>query len=109
MKRNHIGSANDLMKEFISRVQAITATKGKSTVYWEEVFLAGTPLDPKDIIQVWKDEATLLSVAQAGVQGLLSYGWYLDHGVESDWVPFYNNEPFQVKCVIQCVTATAVV
>lgn len=44
--------------------------------------------------QVWKDEPTLLSVAQAGVQGILAYGWYLDHLSEL-WSDFYNNEPFQ--------------
>lgn len=75
MKQHHLATANDLMKEFISRVQALTTQKQRSTVYWEEVFLSGAPLGSSDIIQVWKDEATLLSVARAGVKGLLSYGW----------------------------------
>lgn len=77
MKEHRIASANDLMKEFISRVQAFTTQKQRGTVYWEEVFLSGASLRPTDIIQVWKDEATLLSVAKANVYGLLSYGWYL--------------------------------
>ncbi|HEY9814748.1 MAG TPA: family 20 glycosylhydrolase [Candidatus Obscuribacterales bacterium] len=46
------------------------------------------------IVEVWKDEATLLSVAKAHMSALLAYGWYLEQ--RGSWQDFYNNEPFQV-------------
>ncbi len=70
MKRNGISSANDLLKSFIARVFNMSEAVSRHNVFWQEVFQSGAKLKPSTVIEVWKDEPTLLSVAQAGVYGL---------------------------------------
>jgi len=70
----------------------------KSLIAWQEVFnsygLKNFP--PNLIIEVWKDENTLLSVAQSKLNGILAYGWYLGQ-MQLTWEDFYQNEPFESK------------
>ncbi len=64
-------------------------------IAWQEVFneynLSNLP-QANLIIEVWKDEPTLLSVAQANMRGILAFGWYLNQ--PDDWKTFYQQEPF---------------
>jgi hexosaminidase len=70
MQQNNISTPNDLMKSFVSRVVGMSTSAKRSNVFWQEVFQTGIDLSPETVIEVWKDEPTLLSVAQAGVNGL---------------------------------------
>eukprot|EP01127_Copromyxa_protea_P005823 TRINITY_DN15673_c0_g1_i1.p1 TRINITY_DN15673_c0_g1~~TRINITY_DN15673_c0_g1_i1.p1 ORF type:complete len:495 (-),score=110.16 TRINITY_DN15673_c0_g1_i1:42-1526(-) len=94
MKNNNLASGNDLYKYLISLIRGMATKNNKSVLYWQEVFMSGASLPSDAIVQVWKDEATLLSVAKAGVNGILSNGWYLYQTPDWDWQDFYNNEPF---------------
>lgn len=93
MKRNGIADANALLVQFIQKVSNMSAAVGRQNVFWEEVFLTGAKLAPGTVIEVWKDEPTLLSVAQAGVFGLQAFDWYFDR-LDQTWQQFYAVEPF---------------
>jgi len=93
MKQNNLKNSVEVLQYFETKVQAIAEKYGKKVINWEEVFSNGIQVRNSTIIEVWKDEHTLLSVAQTGRNALLAYGWYLDN-LQADWVTFYNNEPF---------------
>lgn len=93
---SHNMTAKDGYKYFVKRVHDMVIAQGRSPVNWEEVFLNfGTDLDPRTIIHVWLDHATLAKVVAAGYRGILSdqANWYLDH-LATTWQTMYLNEPF---------------
>ena len=92
MQAQGFASANDAFQWWISQMADWVRAQNKSitVLYWQDVFDAGMR-DPKAIYQVWRDDATLQKVSQAGMQSLLSAGWYFDQPL--NWKQFYSNEP----------------
>jgi hexosaminidase len=89
------GDYNRVMQYYEERLWGMVQAANKSMIAWEEVFNGYdlTNLPASLVIEVWKDEPTLLQVANAGYRGILAYGWYLDH-LALDWKAFYGHEPF---------------
>jgi len=95
MQQNNI-TTNGAYMYFVLKVHQMAIAQGRNPVNWEEVFNAfGTQLDPKSIIHIWLDFATLARVVAAGYRAILSNNnvWYLDH-LATTWEQFYLNEPF---------------
>jgi len=92
MKDHNISSFHGLEQYFLTRVQQFAVANNKLIVNWEEVFSSNFTLQPGTIIQVWKDQTTLLEVAKSGYGTLLSYNWYLNY-LGTTWEDVYLNEP----------------
>lgn len=92
----HNFTADDAYAYFVLRAHDYTISRNRDPVNWEEVFNHfGTKLDPRSIIHIWLDHATLGRVVAAGYRGILSNQdvWYLDH-LDTTWEEFYLNEPY---------------
>lgn len=95
MQQNGIATYNQLMQYYEQKLWKIVGDNKKSPIAWEEIFNAyGLSLPSEIIIEVWKDEPTLYSVASSNLRGILAYGWYLDH-LNENWKDFYQHEPFE--------------
>ncbi len=87
-KTNH-----DLQAYFNQRVQTILKKHGKKMMGWDEVF---HPALPKDIvIQSWRGQDSLAETSRQGYQGILSFGYYLDHMQTAAF--HYAVDPFAKK------------
>lgn len=95
MKSKGFTNLDQVMQYYENEIWSLMKKMNKTIIAWEEIFNAYNLHDyPSDIvIEVWKDENTLLQVADAGLRGLLAYGWYL-YPYTLTWRDFYNNEPF---------------
>jgi len=87
----------------------IVQSTGKKYVVWQEIFDNGLKIDPRTIIDVWKDspwQDELAKVTQAGFGAILSAPFYLNylgdpysggdddcHNVAGDWCQYYQIEP----------------
>jgi hexosaminidase len=90
-------TADQTYMYFVATAQKDVIAGGRYPVNWEEVFNHfGSKLDPRTIVHVWLDHATLAKVVAAGYRGLLSNNdvWYLDH-LDISWQQFYLNEPHE--------------
>eukprot|EP01119_Soliformovum_irregulare_P025257 TRINITY_DN930_c0_g1_i1.p1 TRINITY_DN930_c0_g1~~TRINITY_DN930_c0_g1_i1.p1 ORF type:complete len:590 (-),score=153.11 TRINITY_DN930_c0_g1_i1:24-1793(-) len=90
-------SYDDLYMDYVKRAHDIILSFGRTPVNWEEVFNHfGNKLNPKTVIHIWLDHATLAKVVAAGYRGILSNDgvWYLD-GLETSWVTYYTNDPYE--------------
>ena len=76
-KRNGLKDAQAIQGYFNRRVAKLVAKHGKKMVGWDEVF--GRDLPDGTVIQSWRGQGSLAEVARAGYQGILSFGFYLDH------------------------------
>ncbi len=85
-------NTTDLLRYFHAKLTALVPA-GKTPIYWQEVFQEGVDMPPQSIVQVWKDAATLLQVAQAKRFALASFGWYVVANPMPTWQNFYLNEP----------------
>eukprot|EP01100_Stratorugosa_tubuloviscum_P006204 TRINITY_DN2685_c1_g3_i1.p1 TRINITY_DN2685_c1_g3~~TRINITY_DN2685_c1_g3_i1.p1 ORF type:complete len:525 (+),score=222.79 TRINITY_DN2685_c1_g3_i1:63-1637(+) len=95
MQQHGYTNYDQLMQYYQSKLWLIVDKYGKDMIAWQEVFdsYGIKSLPSSMIIEVWKDQATLQSVASAGVRGLLAFGWYLNY-LTLTWFDFYTNEPF---------------
>jgi hexosaminidase len=72
IKNNH-----ELQAYFNRRLFNILKKHGKKMIGWDEIL---NPDLPKSIaVQSWRGQASLAESARLGYQGILSYGYYLDH------------------------------
>jgi hypothetical protein len=70
-----------LYKKYVKSASDLAVSLGRTPVNWEEVFIHfGNQLNPKTIVHVWLDHATLAKVVAAGYRGILSNNddWYLE-------------------------------
>jgi hexosaminidase len=77
--KNRQGMKNnrDLQAYFNSQLLKILKKHGKKMIGWDEIL---HPDLPKDIaVQSWRGQASLADSARLGYNGILSYGYYLDH------------------------------
>ena len=76
MKAHNLRDNDALQAYFNQRVLKILTGLHRRMVGWDEIF---NPALPKDVVvQSWRGEASLAKGAQAGYQGVLSAGYYLD-------------------------------
>jgi hexosaminidase len=76
-KNKHFKNNRDLQAYFNQRLVKILAKHGKRMIGWDEIL---HPTLPKNIaIQSWRGQASLADGARRGYEGILSYGYYLDH------------------------------
>ncbi len=89
MQEHKLSDSHQLQAHFNQKVQLILAKYGKKMMGWDEIF---HPDLAKDImVQSWRGMESLSEVAQAGYQGLLSTGFYIDQPQTSSF--HYRNEP----------------
>ncbi len=76
-RKNNLEDNHALQAYFNRRVLAILKKHGKKMIGWDEIF---HPDLPKDIVvQSWRGQKSLAEGAKQGYQGILSFGYYLDH------------------------------
>ncbi len=76
MKAHDLKDNDALQAYFNTRVLKILTSLHRRMVGWDEIF---NPALPKDVVvQSWRGEASLAKGAEAGYQGVLSAGYYLD-------------------------------
>lgn len=66
-----------LQAYFNGRISAVLARLGKRMVGWEEILHPDLPKGT--VVQSWRGAASLGKATEAGFDGLLSHGYYLDH------------------------------
>lgn len=77
MKKNNHPDNHALQAYFNRRILAILQKYNKKMIGWDEIF---HPDLPKDIvIHSWRGQKSLAESSRRGYQGILSYGYYLDH------------------------------
>jgi hexosaminidase len=77
-QREHgLADAHALQAHFNRRLAEILARLGKRMVGWDEILQPGLPRDA--VVQSWRGPAALAEAARHGHEGLLSFGYYLDH------------------------------
>jgi hexosaminidase len=76
-KEHNLKDADAIQAYFNQRVQKLLQKRGKKLVGWDEVL---HPDLPKDIVvQSWRGQKSVAEAAAKGYQGILSWGYYLDH------------------------------
>jgi hexosaminidase len=63
---------------FNQRIQKILRKYGKNMIGWDEIL--GPDLPPDTVVQSWRGQESLAEAATKGYRGILSAGYYLDHG-----------------------------
>jgi hexosaminidase len=76
-RRNGMKNNHDLQAYFNKRLQAILTKHSKRMVGWDEIFHPDLPNNI--LIQSWRGQQSLAEAARKGYQGILSFGYYLDH------------------------------
>ena len=76
MRAHNLKDSAALQAYFNSRVLAILTRLHKHMVGWDEILNPALPHDV--VVQSWRGEKSLVEGAQAGYQGILSAGYYLD-------------------------------
>ncbi len=74
---------------FNKRLVSILAKHGKKMIGWDEIL---SPDLPRNImVQSWRGQKSLADGARKGYQGILSYGYYLDHMLTAS--SYYQVDP----------------
>ncbi len=74
---------------FNKRLVSILARHGKKMIGWDEIF---NPDLPRNImVHSWRGQKSLADGARKGYQGILSYGYYLDHMLPAS--SHYQDDP----------------
>ncbi|GLX78811.1 beta-N-acetylhexosaminidase [Thalassotalea insulae] len=89
MQANNLLDSAQLQAHFNQKVQQILAKYHKKMMGWDEIF---HPKLARDImVQSWRGMESLTEIAQAGYQGLLSTGFYIDQPQPTSF--HYRNDP----------------
>ena len=97
MNENGLESNHQLQAYFNERINKILTINGKRMVGWDEI---QDPDLPKTIvIQSWRGKESLMESAEAGYDGLLSNGFYIDLVQSAEF--HYMNEPLPKNTRIQ--------
>ena len=76
-RQHGLKTTAELHGYFNARLQKLLAKHGKTMIGWDEVLQPS--LAQGTIIQSWRGQASLAEAAHQGYQGILSFGYYLDH------------------------------
>ncbi len=88
-RRNRMKDNHDLQAYFNKRLQEILAKHGKKMIGWDEIFHSDLPNTV--VIQSWRGQQSLAESARKGYQGILSFGYYLDHMLPASY--HYSIDP----------------
>ncbi|MCC6588214.1 MAG: family 20 glycosylhydrolase [Bryobacterales bacterium] len=90
IKQHNLKNEPGLQTYFNQRVLPIIRKHGKKMMGWDEILHQDLP---KDImVESWQNHESLVTAAQRGYQGLLSFGYYLDHLKSAG--AYYSVDPF---------------
>ena len=101
--RAHGFNYDQLLNYYFTQLWQPLTTWAKHPVVWQEVFLSGVSLPPSAVVHLWQSPSggvTLEDVVNAGMRGIVSPGWYLDH-LDQTWQNMYAIDP-----LTNCSTAT---
>jgi hexosaminidase len=87
--RNGMKDNHDLQAYFNKRLQEILSKHGKKMIGWDEIFHPDLPNTV--VIQSWRGQRSLAESARKGYQGILSFGYYLDHMLPASY--HYSIDP----------------
>jgi hexosaminidase len=76
-KQHNLADNNALQAYFNQRILKILEKNGKTMVGWDEILHPDLP--KASVIQSWRGQKGLAEAAGKGYQGILSWGYYLDH------------------------------
>jgi len=103
MKSNGMTTGAQLEQYFEDNLSGIIQRINRTMVVWNDLIDNGVSLPKNTIVEVWSTPGTLQKVVNAGHQGLLAYGWYLDRQIPDPpsthyewvdtWKDFYSLEP----------------
>lgn len=103
MREQKLADSHALHAYFNQRVAKILAKYNKKMIGWDEVLHPSLPKNT--LVQSWRGHHSLAAITQAGYDGLLSSGFYID---QPQWSSYhYRNHPQQP--VKPSVTANAVI
>jgi hexosaminidase len=88
-RENGLSSNHELQAYFNVRLAEILEGLGKRMVGWDEILDNDLPEDI--VIQSWRGKEALLEAAEAGYDGLLSNGYYIDLVQSTEF--HYTNDP----------------
>jgi hexosaminidase len=89
MRTHGLQTSKELHAYFNRRLLAILSSHGKKMIGWDEIL---TPDLPKSaVIQSWNGQKSLAEAAVQGYNGILSFGYYLDHLKSAAY--HYANDP----------------
>ena len=78
MRREGLRSEDEQQSWFIRRIERWLGARGRRLIGWDEITEGG--LAPNAVVQVWRDAATIATVARAGHDLIASPGSvYIDH------------------------------
>jgi len=77
-KRHGFKDTLAIQTYFNQRIQKILHKYGKNMIGWDEIL--GPDLPPDTVVQSWRGQDSLAAAAAQGYRGILSAGYYLDHG-----------------------------
>ena len=92
MEKHALKDGHDLQNYFNTRVQKIIAKHQRVMMGWDEIFHPALPKDT--VVQSWRGHDSLNAIAEAGYQGILSTGFYIDQPQYSSF--HYRNDPHPV-------------
>ena len=88
-RENGLDSNHELQAMFNVRLAEILEGLGKRMIGWDEIL--DTDLPENIVIQSWRGKDALLEAAEAGYDGLLSNGYYIDLVQSTEF--HYTNDP----------------
>jgi len=77
IREKGLGNEAGLQTYFNQRVLQIVKKHGKRMMGWDEILHKDLPKDI--VVESWQNHESLATAAARGYQGLLSFGYYLDH------------------------------
>ena len=93
MADNKINSSEDLHAYFNQKVAHILAKHDKKMMGWDEVLHPSLPKNT--LVQSWRGHHSLTAIREAGYNGLLSSGFYID---QPQWSSYhYRNQLTPIK------------
>tara|TARA_R110002167_G_scaffold50595_6_gene147317 strand:- start:1360 stop:3702 length:2343 start_codon:yes stop_codon:yes gene_type:complete len=89
MAENHLADTYALHAYFNQKVAKILAKYNKKMIGWDEVLHPSLPKNT--LVQSWRGQYSLAAIREAGFDGLLSSGFYID---QPQWSSYhYRNHP----------------
>ncbi|HSP77495.1 MAG TPA: family 20 glycosylhydrolase [Myxococcaceae bacterium] len=76
-KKHGLKDNHDVQAYFLQRVAKLLGRRGKKVMGWDEVLHPELPKDA--VVHSWRGPKSLSEAARQGFQGVLSWGYYLDH------------------------------
>lgn len=77
IRENGLRDEAGLQAYFNRRVEVLVKKHGKKMMGWDEILHPNLPRDV--LLHSWRDQESMVTAVKSGHQGILSFGYYLDH------------------------------